>query len=288
MTRTALTPSEDKALKALIAWWEDAGLQLDEPVVRPRKPAEPRRAMAESAAQPFDEPVRPASPRTTPVRAATPAAAKAAGFGDRAAEGPASREIAAGCSNLEELRAAIEGFEGCALKRTARNTVFARGNSAAKIMIVGEAPGRDEDEQGLPFVGRSGKLLDRMFQSIGLGPDDVYISNIVNWRPPGNRNPTQEEITICLPLIERHIALKAPEILILTGGVSAQSLLRVASGITRVRGQWHPYAVKDPAGEPTGAEVKAMPLFHPSYLLRRPAEKRLAWADLLTLQAALG
>lgn len=288
MTRTALTPSEDKALKALIAWWEDAGLQLDEPVVRPRKAPAPRRAVAESASQPFDDPVRPASPPSAPVRAATPAAAKAAGFGDRAADGPSAREIAAGCSSLEALRTAIEGFEGCALKRTARNTVFARGNAEASIMIVGEAPGREEDEEGLPFVGQSGRLLDRMFASIGLGPDDVYISNIVNWRPPGNRNPTQEEIAICLPLVERHIALKAPEILILTGGVSAQSLLRVASGITRIRGQWHQYAVKDPAGEPTGAEVKAMPLFHPSYLLRRPAEKRMAWADLLTLQTALG
>lgn len=288
MTRTALTPSEDKALKALIAWWDDAGLQLDEPVIRPRTAPARRRAVAETASQPFDDPVRPASPRSAPVRAATPAAAKAAGFGDRPPDGPSSREIAAGCSSLEDLRTAIEGFDGCALKRTARNTVFARGNPDARIMIVGEAPGRDEDEQGMPFVGRSGQLLDRMFQSIGLGPDDVYISNIVNWRPPGNRNPTQEEIAICLPLVERHIALKSPEILILTGGVSAQSLLRVAAGITRIRGQWHAYALKGPAGEPTGSEVKAMPLFHPSYLLRRPAEKRLAWADLLTLQAAIG
>ena len=287
MTRIALTPSEDKALKALIAWWEDAGLELDEPVVRPRKTAARPRAVTETATQPFDDPIRPVSPRTAPVRAATPAAAKAAGFGDRGASGPSSREIAADCKSLEELHTAIEAFDGCALKRTARNTVFARGNPETKIMIVGEAPGRDEDEQGKPFVGRSGQLLDRMFQSIGLGPDDLYISNIVNWRPPGNRNPTQEEIAVCLPLIERHIALKAPDILILTGGVSAQSLLRVASGITRIRGQWHDYALRDATGEPGDQTVRAMPLFHPSYLLRRPAEKRLAWADLLTLRDAL-
>lgn len=155
-------------------------------------------------------------------------------------------------------------------------------------MVVGEAPGKDEDEQGKPFVGRSGQLLDRMFAAIGLGPDDLYISNILNWRPPGNRTPTQEEITLCLPFIERHIALKAPEILVLAGGISAQSLLRTTTGITRLRGQWGEYALRDATGEATDRTIPVLPVFHPSYLLRRPVEKRKAWQDMLALQDRLG
>ena len=185
------------------------------------------------------------------------------------------------------MQAAIAQFEGCPLKRTARNTVFARGNREARIMVVGEAPGKEEDEQGQPFVGRSGQLLDRMFASIGLGADDLYISNILNWRPPGNRTPTQEEITMCLPFIERHIALKAPDILVVAGGISAQSLMRTSTGITRLRGQWGEYALRDAAGEPTGRTIPVLPVFHPSYLLRRPPEKRLAWQDMLALEARL-
>lgn len=287
MTRSALSPAEDKALKSLIAWWADAGLELDEPVIRPRTGARsaaspsPTQAPASTSAPAASRPAVPAS------RAATPAAARAAGFGDKAPAGPSAQAVAARADTLEDLRTAIQAFDGCALKRTARNTVIARGNPEARIMLVGEAPGRDEDEQGRPFVGRSGQLLDRMLAAIGLGEDDAYISNIVNWRPPGNRNPTQEEIATCLPLIERHIALVKPDILILAGGVAAQSLLRTASGITRIRGQWHDYAIKTADGTETGEKIRTLPFFHPSYLLRRPAEKRLAWHDLLVLKSGL-
>lgn len=284
VTRTALTPTEDKALKALLAWWEDAGFELDAPIVRPRA--------ARAAPSPQTPSSQPATTRGAPpsrpaARAATPAAAKAAGFGEAASTAPQAQAVAAQADTLEALREAISAFDGCPLKRTARNTVFARGNPDARVMIVGEAPGRDEDEQGQPFVGQAGHLLDRMFASIGLGPDYVYISNIVNWRPPGNRNPTQDEIAVCLPFIERHIALKAPEILIVAGGVAAQSLLRVTTGITRLRGQWSDYAVKTAEGGESGTTLPALPLFHPSYLLRRPADKRLAWQDLLQLDKRL-
>lgn len=275
-----LTHRDETALKALIAWWEEAGVELDLPVTRPRAaPARPQ-ATAEQI------PERRAPP-PEPARTATAAAARAAGFGGASEEGPGARELAAKAGTLETLRTAIEGFEACPLKRTARNTVFARGNPAARVMIVGEAPGKDEDEQGQPFVGRSGQLLDRMFAAIGLGPDDLYISNILNWRPPGNRAPTQEEIAMCLPFIERHIALKQPAVLVLAGGISAQSLLRSPTGITRLRGHWSDYALRDAAGEPNGQSVPVLPVFHPSYLLRRPAEKRLAWKDMLALQARL-
>ncbi len=279
----SLSQTDERALKALIAWWADAGLELDAPITRPKtavRPSEPVPA----------EPVR-ATPQAPPARTATPAAARAAGFGSGVGNspdsGPSAAEIAAKAETLDALEAAIAGFEGCALKRTARNTVFARGNREARIMIVGEAPGRDEDEQGKPFVGRSGQLLDRMFAAIGLGEDALYISNIVNWRPPGNRNPTQEEIATCLPLIERHIALKAPDILILAGGVSAQSLLRAQAGITRLRGQWQDYALKAADGSETGQTLACLPVFHPSFLLRQPASKRQAWQDMLSLDSRL-
>lgn len=276
MQETSLTRQDEKALKALIDWWAEAGLELDAPIVRARP------GLAPAAAAP-------AKPRAIaePPRAATAAAARAAGFGNTPKAGPGAQEAAAKADTLDALKAVISEFEGCALKRTARNTVFARGHSEARIMIVGEAPGRDEDEQGKPFVGRSGQLLDRMFAAIGLGEDDLYISNIVNWRPPGNRNPTQEEIAICLPLIERHIALKAPDILVVAGGVSAQSLLRSQTGITRLRGQWAEYKLRDASGKETGQSVPCLPIFHPSFLLRQPASKRQAWADMQALEARL-
>lgn len=281
-----LDPHDEKALKALIAWWEDAGIALDAPIQRPRSvPA--NQAGTRSAQAGRDRRTDEARPAAPPQRTATAAAARAAGYGQPESTGPSARELAAQADTLDALHAAIERFEDCPLKRTARNTVFARGNREARVMVVGEAPGKDEDEQGKPFVGRSGQLLDRMFASIGLGEDDLYISNILNWRPPGNRTPTQEEITMCLPFIERHIALKAPEVLVVAGGISAQSLMRTSTGITRLRGQWGEYALLDAAGEPTGKTIPVLPVFHPSYLLRRPPEKRKAWLDMLALEARL-
>ncbi|HAX91458.1 MAG TPA: uracil-DNA glycosylase [Rhodospirillaceae bacterium] len=186
-------------------------------------------------------------------------------------------------TTLEELKAELQRFEGCALKRTAMNLVFAAGNPAAKIMIVGDAPAEDEDRQGVPFAGASGQLLDKMLQSIGLSRDDVYLSNVVFWRPPGNRTPSEVEVAACLPFAERHIALVKPKILIVMGQLTVRSLLRTKDTFAKRRGQWTTYT--PPLG---GAEqeeaIRCVPLYHPAYLLRQPAAKRQMWADLLRLR----
>ncbi len=277
----ALTPHDEKALQALIAWWADAGIEMDEPVMTPR-PAAP--------AAPASRSERPPEPRRStpaePVRAATPQAARAAGFGDAAPTGPDAQTLAKGADTLDALCEAIGRFDGCALKRTARNTVFARGDRAARIMVIGDAPGRDEDERGEPFAGQTGKLMDRMLSAIGIERDTAYLTYMLNWRPPGNRAPTQDEIALCLPFAERHIALKKPDLLVLAGGLSAQALLRSEAPITRLRGKWVDYAVRDAAGEPSETRIPALPIFNPGYLLRRPAEKRLAWQDLRMLERA--
>jgi len=189
-------------------------------------------------------------------------------------------KLAADANSLDELRTALESFAGCALKTTAMRTVFADGNPQTRIMFVGEAPGADEDREGLPFVGRSGKLLDRMMAAIDLDRTSVYIANIIPWRPPGNRTPTPQESAICLPFIKRQIELVNPDILVCLGGPSATTLLEVREGITRSRGRWFDYD--------TGTrKIKAIALFHPAYLLRSPAHKKLAWQDLLSIKKAL-
>ncbi len=192
-----------------------------------------------------------------------------------------ARELSARASTLSELREAMNGFQGCNLRLTARNLVFADGNPDAKVMLIGEAPGRDEDEQGLPFVGRSGQLLDRMLAAIGLDRTSVYISNVIAWRPPGNRAPTPQETEICRPFIERHIELANPHVLVLLGASSSRMLLATNEGILRLRGRWRKIAI-------AGREVDTLPMLHPAYLLRQPAQKRLAWGDLLKLKARLG
>jgi len=190
----------------------------------------------------------------------------------------AAREAAAAAPDLAALRAALAAFEGCALKHTATNLVFADGNPASSLMVIGEAPGEDEDRQGLPFVGVSGKLLDRMLAAIGFDRGNTYITNILPWRPPGNRNPTPAEIAACLPFVQRHIALVKPRVLALVGGTAAKALLGTQEGITRLRGRWCEYT------GPDGTIIPAMALFHPAYLLRSPAQKREAWRDLLLLK----
>jgi uracil-DNA glycosylase len=189
-----------------------------------------------------------------------------------------AKAIAASCTTLDELKAALEAFDACPLKHTAKNLVFADGNPEADIMLVGEAPGRDEDIQGLPFVGRSGQLLDRMLAGIGLDRTNVYITNVLPWRPPGNRQPTPVEQAMCAPFIERHIELVAPKHLMLVGGVSAKQMLDTTSGIMKLRGKWGSVRIGDTA-------IPALPIFHPAYLLRQPAQKRLAWRDLLAFKA---
>ena len=192
----------------------------------------------------------------------------------------AAREAARSAATLEELRALLESFEGCMLRTTATRLVFADGNPQARVMFVGEAPGRDEDIAGLPFVGRSGKLLDRMMEAIGLDRTQAYIANIVPWRPPGNRTPTPHESAICLPFIHRQIELANPDILVCLGQPSTQTLLGTREGITRTRGRWFKFH--------TGSrEIRALATYHPAFLLRSPLQKRLAWRDFLALKKAL-
>lgn len=213
-------------------------------------------------------------------------------LGSAAAKVEAVR-LAKGCNSLEELRAAIASFEGLAIRKTATNMVFCDGNPSAKIMLVGEAPGADEDRQGKPFVGVSGQLLDRILACIGLSrkeedPDKaVYISNILNWRPPGNRTPTQAEIDISLPFIERHIALVKPKVLILAGGVSAKGLLGRDEAISKLRGKFQTYTPLTQGIAEEGFSLPSIATYHPAYLLRTPSQKGLVWADMLMLKARI-
>jgi len=257
------------AAAEVLRWWVEAGLDLalDET---------PHDRFAESAAP---------TPRRAPAAAAPPPAYEArpaptaSVAPDDAAR--AARDEAAAAMTLDALRAALERFNGCGLKATATQLVFADGAPGAPIMFVGEAPGGDEDRVGRPFVGRAGQLLDRMLAAIGLDRGKVYIANVVPWRPPGNRTPTPQETAACLPFIRRQIALSAPRLLVCLGGSAAQTLLGVKEGITRSRGVWREYQGDD------GATIPALATFHPAYLLRTPVAKRQAWADLLKLKRAI-
>jgi uracil-DNA glycosylase len=192
----------------------------------------------------------------------------------------AAREAASTAVSLEELRAIVERFEGCALRNTATRLVFADGNPRSRVMFVGEAPGRDEDIEGLPFVGRSGKLLDLMMAAIGLDRTSAYIANIIPWRPPGNHTPTPQESAICLPFILRQIELANPDVLVCLGGPSAATLLNIRDGILKARGRWFTHQ--------TGTrDIRAIATLHPAYLLRQPLQKRLAWRDFLAIKKAL-
>ena len=255
-----------------LRWWSEAGvdLALDET---------PHDRFAESAAPPARRAPAPvAAPPPAATQDAKPAPAMTAAP-DEAAR--SARETAAAARTLEELRAALERFEGCGLKATATQLVFADGAPEARIMLVGEAPGADEDRIGRPFVGRAGQLLDRMLASIGLDRTKVYIANVVPWRPPGNRTPTPQETAVCLPFVRRQIALVAPRLLVCLGGSATQTLLGAKEGITRTRGVWRDYASDD------GASIPTLPMFHPAYLLRQPGAKRQAWADLRKLARAI-
>jgi DNA polymerase len=212
------------------------------------------------------------------VRAAPPPAQPATGAAARA---EAAAEAA---GSLAALRAALAAFDGCALRETATNLVFADGDPSAPVMLIGEGPGAEEDREGLPFVGPSGRLLDRMLASIGLArtSGDLYITNVLPWRPPGNRNPTDAEVAVCLPFLKRHIALARPKLIVLLGGVPARALLGAREGITRLRGGWR--ALDLPGLD---APIPTLPTLHPAYLLRNPGAKRDAWSDLLSLRRRL-
>ncbi|WP_394713591.1 uracil-DNA glycosylase family protein [uncultured Roseibium sp.] len=191
-----------------------------------------------------------------------------------------ARDAARSISTLDELRACLEGFEGCNLRLTAKNLVFADGNPEARVMFVGEAPGRDEDLQGKPFVGRSGQLLDKMLKAIGLDRSGAYIANVVPWRPPGNRTPTPQETEICKPFILRQIELVNPDILVFLGSASAKTLLGTQEGIRKLRGHWMKFSTGS-------AEISCVATYHPAYLLRSPLEKRQTWQDFLSIKQKL-
>ncbi len=192
-----------------------------------------------------------------------------------------AQALAAAATSLAALKNAMENFEGCTLKRSASNTVFADGTPAGRIMFIGEAPGREEDRVGKPFVGRAGQLLDKMLASIGLDRNvNAYITNVINWRPPDNRDPSPEEAAICLPFLRRHIELADPGVIVLLGAVAARHVMGLTDGIMKSRGRWMEYRV--------GARmVPIMPSLHPAYLLRQPGHKKLAWRDLQALAARM-
>ena len=192
-----------------------------------------------------------------------------------------AREIAAACHDLAMLEAAAGEFDGCALRETALNLCFADGGPDAEVMLIGEAPGAEEDRLGKPFVGQSGKLLDKMLATIGVQRSSVYITNVIYWRPPGNRSPTQAEIAACQPFLERQIELLKPKIIVFLGGIAARGLLGVKEGVTKLRGRLFVYTTAD------GVRIPAMVTFHPAFLLRQPGQKRLAWRDLLALKQKL-
>jgi DNA polymerase len=264
-------PIDPAAARDLLSFYAEAGVDAalgEAPVDR----------FADVAPEPAPAaPVRQAPSRQAPVQAAMPAI--------QAPPPPeeaimAARAAARQAGSLEELRAIMNGFEGCALRTTAKQLVFGDGSAQARLMFVGEAPGSEEDQKGIPFVGRSGQLLDRMLAAIGIARQDVYIANIVPWRPPGNRDPSTHESQICLPFIQRQIELVDPDVMVCLGKPSTATLLGVTDGIRRTRGRWFTFN--------TGKrEIRAMPTFHPAYLLRTPIEKRFAWRDFLAIKKAL-
>jgi DNA polymerase len=267
----AMTPDPAPTARQLLGFYLEAGVDCalteapvdrlsdPEPIAPPREAAPPKPARAIPAAIP--------APRGEPAPAPEAAIMSA-------------REAARTAPTLEALRDLLEKFDGCALKSTATRLVFADGNPKARVMFVGEAPGREEDLEGLPFVGRSGKLLDRMIATIGLDRSKAYIANVIPWRPPGNRTPTPQETQICLPFIRRQIELVNPDVLVTLGNPSTQTLLSTREGIMKTRGRWFDYD--------TGTRViRAIATFHPAYLLRSPSYKRMAWQDLRAIAKAL-
>lgn len=277
-----MTPGHDKsaldrAARDLLTFYVEAGVDAvlgEEPVDRfadvtltAAETAEPKSPVA---APQLSRDTRPAAP-PMPVMQAPPPPEEAI---------MAARAAAKSAASLDELRAIMNAFEGCALRTTAKQLVFGDGSPQAQLMFVGEAPGSEEDQRGVPFVGRSGQLLDKMLAAIGIARADVYIANIVPWRPPGNRDPSIHESQTCLPFIQRQIELVDPDVVVCLGKPSTATLLGVTDGIKRTRGRWFSYD--------TGKrEIRATATFHPAYLLRTPIEKRFVWRDFLAIRKAL-
>lgn len=279
MSPAETTPqTHDLSPEHVLRWYLDAG--VDEAV------GETPENRLKDLSQPVSITGPAPTPAAIPVAAPKPAAPKpAAPPSQRAGQEQAVRsavELAQAATSLDELRAALEDFEGCALKKTAIQLVFGDGDPDATVMLVGEAPGADEDRQGVPFVGASGKLLDKMLASIELDRAQVFISNTVFWRPPGNRTPNGGEIAICMPFVERMIELVDPEILVTVGGPATHSLLAQQGSISRLRGHWFNFETPQ-----MSRPVQAAAIYHPAYLLKSPAMKAPTWTDLLAIRAKL-
>ena len=269
---TPSNPDHRDAALALLRWYVEMG--ADEAIG-----AEPVNRFAPAPVVEVPTPVSRPRPQAAPATAAAPPKVLTESLSEAA---QSARRLAAAAETVAALAALVAGFDGCGLKHTATNTVFADGNPAAPVMVIGEGPGADEDRIGRPFVGRAGQLLDRMLAAIQLDRESVHITNVVYWRPPGNRTPSTAEIAACLPFVLRHVALVHPKILVLAGGTAAGALLPGGQGITRLRGRWFDLEIPGLA-----APVPTLPMFHPSFLLRSPERKREAWRDLLALRARL-
>jgi DNA polymerase len=291
------------ALASLLAWHRDMGADdavgetpvdwlargdaapghafgLPGPAGGPAPPAQAgRMAQPPQAAAPRAGPAY-APGAAVPARPAAPAAPRQFPTATADAALTTARTAAGQAGSLEALQATLAGFDGCALKATAKNLCFYRGAAQSRLMLIGEAPGRDEDLQGRPFVGRAGQLLDKMLAAIGLSEADAHITNIVYWRPPGNRTPTPQEAQVCRPFLERQVELVAPDFVLLLGGAAAKEILGATDGIMRLRGKWRDVTLGS-------RKARALATLHPAYLLRTPAAKRLAWRDLLAVKAAL-
>jgi uracil-DNA glycosylase len=268
-------------LRELLLFYADSGVDdalTDAPVDRFLPVEAPVRRETPQAPQ---VPVARTDERSSKIAAAPAAPVRPQTTVPDEAQSERARVLAREAGSLGELRACLEQFDGCNLKFTAKNLVFGDGNPNADIMFVGEAPGRDEDIEGIPFVGRSGQLLDRMLGAIELDRTSAYITNVIAWRPPGNRTPTPIETEICRPFIERQIELVQPKVLVALGGPSSKILLNTSDGIMRLRGTWKEHET------PSGIKIPTMPLLHPAYLLRNPAHKKLAWRDLLEIKMRL-
>ena len=270
-------------IEGLLRFYAEAGVDMplsETPIDRFAEPQRP--APTQPAMQTPSAPERPRQqPRPAPAPAPTSRPVQAAADLPDTAQIALAREAAAQASTLDELREKLAAFDGCNLKFTAKNLCFADGDPASDIMFIGEAPGRDEDMEGLPFVGKSGQLLNRMIESIGLKRENVYIANTIPWRPPGNRTPTPLETELCRPFIERQIELAAPKLLVALGGPAGKALTGATEGILRLRGNWKLHRT------PSGVEIPVMPTLHPAYLLRTPAQKRFAWRDFLAVKLKL-
>jgi len=269
-------------IREIMEWYVEAGVDIlleDAPIDRfseapppPRQQA--RQSQSAHAQSPAERLAKKQEAKPRPAPAPTPATMPDGTAVENA------KSLVAKIQTLDELKEAMTNFDGCNLKRTAKSLVFSDGNPQAKLMLIGEAPGRDEDIQVIPFVGRTGQLLDKMLAAIGYNRENTYITNVIPWRPPGNRAPTSQETEICRPFIERHIELVNPDCILILGGSSAKTLMKTNDSIMKLRGKWIDFTTANKT-------VKAIPTLHPAYLLRQPAHKRLAWQDLLSLKQKL-